>query len=125
MAEGEETASLGGRIEDGEGEEAYRQGRVLSFDAVADVTQALLEGFSQALPLPETSPPEHLHQHPLSTDEEAVLRLVGDGLSDKQIARTLSLGERTVRRRLTSILTKLGASNRPQAVAIALQRRLL
>jgi DNA-binding NarL/FixJ family response regulator len=43
----------------------------------------------------------------------------------EEIARTLSLGERTVRRRLTSILTKLGASNRPQAVAIALQRRLL
>lgn len=61
----------------------------------------------------------------LTERQHAVLRLVAAGLSNKQIARSLSITERTVKFHVTSILTKLEADNRAQAVAVAVQRGLL
>ena len=61
----------------------------------------------------------------LSQRERAVLPLVAAGLSNKQIAQTLSISERTVKFHITSIFHKLGAENRAQAVALAVQRGLL
>ena len=61
----------------------------------------------------------------LTERERAVLRLVAAGLANKQIARSLSITERTVKFHVTSILRKLDADNRAQAVAVAVQRGLL
>jgi len=61
----------------------------------------------------------------LSDREREVLRLVADGLSNKEIGRALTISERTARFHVTSILNKLGASTRAQAVALAGQRGLL
>jgi DNA-binding NarL/FixJ family response regulator len=61
----------------------------------------------------------------LSPRERQVLRLVAEGLSTKQIARKLAITERTVKFHVASILNKLGADNRAQAVAVATQRGLL
>jgi DNA-binding NarL/FixJ family response regulator len=61
----------------------------------------------------------------LSEREIEVLRAVAAGLPNKQIARQLAIGERTVKFHVTSILRKLGADNRAQAVALAVQRGLL
>lgn len=61
----------------------------------------------------------------LSMREREVLRLVAAGRSSKQIARSLSITERTVKFHIASILNKLGAENRAQAVALAAQRGLL
>ena len=61
----------------------------------------------------------------LSERERAVLREVAAGHSNKQIARALQISERTVKYHVTSLLTKLGADNRAQAVAVAVQRGLL
>jgi DNA-binding NarL/FixJ family response regulator len=61
----------------------------------------------------------------LSDREREVLRLVADGLPTKQIARSLSISERTVKFHVNSILRKLDADNRAQAVAVASQRGLL
>jgi DNA-binding NarL/FixJ family response regulator len=61
----------------------------------------------------------------LSERERAVLRLVAAGLPNKQIARSLSIAERTVKFHLTSIMRKLDADNRAQAVARAAERGLL
>ena len=61
----------------------------------------------------------------LSERERQVLRLVADGLPNKQIARELSISERTVKFHVTSIMRKLDADNRAQAVAQAAQRGLL
>jgi DNA-binding NarL/FixJ family response regulator len=61
----------------------------------------------------------------LSEREREVLRLVADGLPSKQIARELSISERTVKFHVNSIFHKLGAENRAQAVALAAQRGLL
>jgi DNA-binding NarL/FixJ family response regulator len=61
----------------------------------------------------------------LSAREREVLRLVAEGLPTKQIARSLTITERTVKFHVTSIFHKLGAENRAQAVALAAQRGLL
>jgi DNA-binding NarL/FixJ family response regulator len=70
-----------------------------------------------------TSP--HRNATALSEREREVLRLVADGLPTKQIALNLSISERTVKFHVNSILHKLGADNRAQAVALAAQRGLL
>jgi DNA-binding NarL/FixJ family response regulator len=61
----------------------------------------------------------------LSARERGVLRLVAAGLSNRQIAQTLSISERTVKFHVTAIFNKLGADNRAQAVAVAAERGLL
>lgn len=61
----------------------------------------------------------------LSERERAVLRLVADGQSTKQIAHSLGITDRTVKFHVTSILNKLGADTRAHAVALAVQRGLL
>lgn len=61
----------------------------------------------------------------LSERERAVLRLVAAGMANKQIARQLTISERTVKFHVTSILHKLDADNRAQAAALAIERGLL
>jgi NarL family two-component system response regulator LiaR len=61
----------------------------------------------------------------LTNREREVLRLVAAGDSNKQIAQRLRISERTAKFHVTAILTKLGADNRAQAVAIAAERRLI
>ena len=61
----------------------------------------------------------------LSPRERGVLSLVAAGLSNRQIAATLSISERTVKFHVTSIFNKLGADNRAQAVALAAERGFL
>ena len=61
----------------------------------------------------------------LSERETQVLRRVAEGLANKQIAAALHITERTVKFHLSSVFTKLGADNRAQAVALAVQRGFL
>lgn len=61
----------------------------------------------------------------LSDRERTVLREVAAGRSTKQIARALGITERTVKFHVSSIMNKLGADNRAQAVAEAARRGLL
>jgi DNA-binding NarL/FixJ family response regulator len=61
----------------------------------------------------------------LSARERGVLQLVAAGLSNRQIAETLGISERTVKFHVTAIFNKLGADNRAQAVALAAARGLL
>ena len=51
----------------------------------------------------------------LTPRELDVLRLVQDGLANKQIARRLGIAERTVKTHLTSIMLRLGVGDRVQA----------
>jgi DNA-binding NarL/FixJ family response regulator len=61
----------------------------------------------------------------LSEREREVLALLVDGLMNKEIARRLSISERTVKFHVASILGKLGVPNRAAAVRVALEQRLL
>ena len=51
----------------------------------------------------------------LTTRESEVLRLVKDGLANKQIARRLGISERTVKAHLTSAFARIGVADRTQA----------
>jgi NarL family two-component system response regulator LiaR len=60
----------------------------------------------------------------LTPREREVLSLLAAGLSNNEIAKSLTLSAGTVRLHVSSILTKLGAPNRTTAVVIALKRGL-
>ena len=64
-------------------------------------------------------------QSELSAREVEVLRLVADGLGDRQIAAQLTLSEHTVHRHVANIHAKLRCSSRAAAVALAHRRGLL
>lgn len=51
----------------------------------------------------------------LSPREEEVLRLVAEGLANKQIARRLQITERTVKAHLTRVFDRIGVADRTQA----------
>ncbi len=60
----------------------------------------------------------------LTEQEMKVLNLVSEGLTNKEIARALYLGEGTVRNYVSSILAKLGLTNRAEAAAYAVRNKL-
>lgn len=62
---------------------------------------------------------------PLSKREQEVLEQLADGKSTKQIAESLNLGEETIKSHLSRIYEKLNASDRVQAVVIAMRRGLV
>ncbi len=53
----------------------------------------------------------------LTLREREILRLIDDGLSNKEIAQRLSLQTKTVKNHVSNILAKLGVSNRAAAAA--------
>lgn len=61
----------------------------------------------------------------LTVRELDVLRLAAGGLSDKLIALQLGIARSTVSNHVTMILLKLGATNRAEAVAIAMRDGLI
>ena len=60
----------------------------------------------------------------LSQQEKHVLLLVSEGRTNREIAKALFLGEGTVRNYVSSILSKLGVSNRAEAAAYAVEHNL-
>ncbi|CAA9488253.1 MAG: Two-component transcriptional response regulator, LuxR family [uncultured Rubrobacteraceae bacterium] len=72
----------------------------------------------------------HVEQDERSPDaltprELEVLRLVAEGLSNRETAARLFVTERTVKFHVSSLLSKLGAGNRTEAVRIAVRRGLI
>jgi DNA-binding NarL/FixJ family response regulator len=70
---------------------------------------------------PAAAPPGHA----LTARELEVLRLLAAGLQNKEIGERLVITERTVKFHVSSILAKLGAGNRTEAVAMAAQQGLV
>jgi len=68
---------------------------------------------------------EHVSDETLTPAEVAVLRLIADGNSNKQIADQLRVTEDTVKGRVKSILAKLDANDRTHAAIIGLKRGII
>ena len=61
--------------------------------------------------------------HSLSPQEERILELIGQGLSNREIAQNLHLAEQTVKNYVSRLMAKLGFERRVQAALYATQRK--
>jgi DNA-binding NarL/FixJ family response regulator len=68
---------------------------------------------------------EHATEDALTPAEIGILALIAEGLANKQIADRLSTTEDTVKGRVKSILSKLGANDRTHAAMIGLKRGII
>jgi DNA-binding NarL/FixJ family response regulator len=62
---------------------------------------------------------------PLTAREAEVLGLVAEGFSNKAIAERLGISDQTVKFHVASLAGKLGASNRTEAVRLAVRQGLI
>ena len=117
-------------------EHAVRRGDQIGNGAVAvqpkeDPTENLVRAIRSVLQGQRVFPPEirkFLAVEPplaLTDKQTALLQLVQQGLTDKQIAARLDITDSGVKKHLRLIFAKLGAANRTEATAIALQKHLL
>jgi DNA-binding NarL/FixJ family response regulator len=74
---------------------------------------------AQLTAAPADGSPSRAGDSPLSPRELQVARLVGQGLTNKQIGQKLYVSERTAENHVQQILTKLGLRNRSQIAAWA------
>jgi DNA-binding NarL/FixJ family response regulator len=86
------------------------------------VTRRLVESFLDAR-TPATPAPVALDA--LTPREVEVLRLVGTGLGNADIAATLTLSEATVKTHVNRAMSKLGLASRAQAVVVAYESGLV
>jgi DNA-binding NarL/FixJ family response regulator len=68
---------------------------------------------------------EHGTDEALTPAEVRVLRLIGEGNANKEIAAQLSLTEDTVKGQVRNVLSKLGAKDRTHAAMIGLRRGII
>jgi two-component system NarL family response regulator len=68
---------------------------------------------------------ESISRPELSQRETQILQYLARGKSNKEIGRALFISEDAVERRVTSILSKLDAGGRAEAMAIAARRGLI
>ena len=68
---------------------------------------------------------EHMSDETLTTREVEVLRKVGEGNRNKDIADQLFISEETVKVHVKHIMDKLGAKDRTQAISIAVRRGII
>ena len=61
----------------------------------------------------------------LTPRERDVLRLVVEGLANKQIAQRLGIGEKTIKTHVSRVLGKLGVADRTQAAVLAVREGLV
>ena len=67
----------------------------------------------------------HATDEALTAGEIEVLRLIAGGNANKEIAAQLSLTEETIKSRVRSILSKLGANDRTHAAMIGVKRGII
>lgn len=94
-------------------------------DELIACIKAVHEGRTLIPPAIATKLAESIGVPTLTARELEVLALVADGKSNREIATRLFITEGTVKSHLSAMLGKLDASDRTQAVTIALKRGLL
>jgi two-component system, NarL family, response regulator DevR len=76
------------------------------------VTQQVLERLRRG-------PVEDSALAPLTSQEKRILELIGEGMTNRQIAESVFLAEKTVKNYVSSLLAKLGMERRTQAAVFA------
>jgi two-component system response regulator DevR len=64
-------------------------------------------------------PPRDRELEALTSQEQKILELIGEGLTNRQIAERMFLAEKTVKNYVSSLLAKLGLTSRTQAAIFA------
>jgi LuxR family maltose regulon positive regulatory protein len=77
--------------------------------------RSLIAGASQHYQ-PDKTAPKRLLVDSLSRRERSILELIGQGLSNKEIARSLDITPETVKSHVKNIFAKLGVERRAQAI---------
>jgi DNA-binding NarL/FixJ family response regulator len=100
---------------------------VAEFDSLAEAQDSAVAADALLLPASASMPARDdlTAIEPLTPREIEVLELVTEGLSNKAIASRLGISDQTVKFHLASILGKLGASNRTDAVRRAVRMGLV
>lgn len=106
------------------GGEQLRAAVLAAAQGLIVVAPALQEALTASAPTVHISSGEVLEE-PLTARERQVLELLGQGLSNKLIARQLTISEHTVKFHVSSTYAKLGAANRTEAVSQAARRGLI
>lgn len=96
------------------------------FESIADARRAglIAEGMVMSPPAPPDPDGAPLVEA-VTTRELEVLELVAEGLSNKAVAERLRISDQTVKFHMASIIGKLGAGNRTDAVRRAARRGLI
>jgi len=98
-------------------------------DMLADeLVRAIRDVAAGARPIPQAvgrKLAERMRHTPLTPREMDVLRLVAQGFQNKEIAAALSIADQTAQGHVKSILDKLDAHDRTEAVAVAARRGLI
>ena len=84
-----------------------------------DIARKLMSQFVSLTAEPKAAPDE------LTTRELEVLRLIGRGMSNREIARALTISEKTVKTHVSHILSKLHLGDRTQAAIYAYKHGLV
>ncbi len=74
---------------------------------------------AQVLERVRSGPPKDKELDALTTQEQKILELIGEGLTNRQVAERMFLAEKTVKNYVSSMLAKLGLSSRTQAAIFA------
>ena len=98
---------------------------VSSGDSIID-REVLQEAIREFYFVTESQPQEPaLAMNPLTKQELRVLKFIGEGLNNESISQMLSVSRNTVKAHVSSILSKLGLSDRTQAAIWAHRRGLV
>ena len=102
----------------------------VSANELADAIRAAHSGRSTLAPeaaqaLVQSAAQEPAPGHDLTAREREVLALMAQGLTNPQIAESLVVSRATAKAHVSNILSKLGVSNRAEAIALALQHKIL
>jgi two-component system NarL family response regulator len=97
----------------------------IAADALIACIRDVLAGKTYLAPAAAAKLAEGVTRVQLTPRELATLRLLADGKSNKEIANSLGIAERTVKTHLGHMFEKLGVTSRTEAVKVATRRGLV
>jgi DNA-binding CsgD family transcriptional regulator len=122
---------VAGSVGPDEGDGRHPPSGILPADADPETIAAAIRLVAAGYRLVPASDRHAGHEHrpaghqPLTPRESEVLALLANGASNKHVARALDISVHTAKFHVAALLSKLGARNRTDAIAIAMREGLL